>query len=190
MNTNTSRHTMTRRVFALCAAIICCITAFCANPDIPKVLNRLDKYVKDWEQYATRNDRALRQMEKSLSTASPKQQIKTYENLVCEYRHVNVDSALRCIDGGRKLAREMGDSVSVQRFNILEYTVMPIYGLVKDAIDQYEGLTVANVYPANKELYFNAGDLIYKYAADFYRRPETKQLYADKSDRSVDSLLN
>ena len=190
MNTNTSRHTMTRRVFALCAAIICCITAFCANPDIPKVLNRLDKYVKDWEQYATRNDRALRQMEKSLSTASPKQQIKTYENLVCEYRHVNVDSALRCIDGGRKLAREMGDSVSVQRFNILEYTVMPIYGLVKDAIDQYEGLTVANVYPPNKELYFNAGDLIYKYAADFYRRPETKQLSADKSDRSVDSLLN
>ena len=167
----------------------CCVIAFCAKPDIPNVLNRLDKYVKDWEQYATRNDRALRQMEKSLTTASPKQQVETYENLVCKYRHVNVDSALRCIDGGRKLAREMGDSAYVQRFNILEYTVMPIYGLVKDAIDQYEGLSVANVYPANKELYFNAGDLIYKYAADFYRRPENKQLYADKSDQSVDSLL-
>lgn len=182
-------HPKTKRPFVLLAAMVCCAIALCAKPNIPNVLNRLDSYVQDWAEYATRNDRALKQMEKSLSTASPKQQIEIYEKLVCEYRHVNVDSALRCIDGGRKLAKEMGDSLSVQRFNILEYTVLPIYGLVKDAIDLYERLSVQNVYPANKELYFNAGDLIYKYAADFYRRPENKQLYADKSEQSVDSLL-
>lgn len=182
-------HPKTKRPFVLLVAMIHCVIALCAKPDIPNILSRLDKYVEDWEQYATRNDQALRQMEKSLATASPKRQVETYEKLVCEYRHVNVDSALRCIDGGRKLAREMGDSAYVQRFNILEYTVMPIYGLVKDAIDLYERLSVQNVYPANKELYFNAGDLIYKYAADFYRRPENKQLYADKSEQSVDSLL-
>lgn len=189
MNTYTSTHPNIKKVLALFAAITCSAIALCAKPDIPSVLNRLDKYVHDWEKYAIRNDRALRQMEKSLSTASPKQQIETYENLVREYRHVNVDSALRCIDGGRKLAREMKDSVAVQRFNILEYTVMPIYGLVKDAIDQYEILPVEKVYPENKETYFNAGDLIYKYAADFYRRPEEQQLYADRSEQSVDSLL-
>lgn len=185
----TSRHPIIKRTGILLVAMIHCVIALCAKPDIPNILSRLDKYVEDWEQYATRNGQALRQMEKSLATASPKRQVETYEKLVCEYRHVNVDSALRCIDGGRKLAREMGDSAYVQRFNILEYTVMPIYGLVKDAIDLYERLSVQNVYPANKEQYFNAGDLIYKYAADFYRRPENKQLYADKSEQSVDSLL-
>ena len=167
MKMKTSRHPIIKRTGILLVAMIHCVIALCAKPDIPNILSRLDKYVEDWEQYATRNDQALRQMEKSLATASPKRQVETYEKLVCEYRHVNVDSALRCIDGGRKLAREMGDSAYVQRFNILEYTVMPIYGLVKDAIDLYERLSVQNVYPANKELYFNAGDLIYKYAADF-----------------------
>lgn len=119
-------HPKTKRPFVLLAAMACCAIALCAKPNIPNVLNRLDSYVQDWEEYATRNDRALKQIEKSLSTASPKQQIEIYEKLVCEYRHVNVDSALRCIDGGRKLANEMGDSLSVQRFNILEYTVLPI----------------------------------------------------------------
>lgn len=138
----TSRHPIIKRTGILLVAMIHCVIALCAKPDIPNILSRLDKYVEDWEQYATRNDQALRQMEKSLATASPKRQVETYEKLVCEYRHVNVDSALRCIDGGRKLAREMGDSAYVQRFNILEYTVMPIYGLVKDAIDLYERLSV------------------------------------------------
>ncbi len=190
MRTDTSIHTIKlKRVLALLVAIAYCSIALCAKHDIPRILDKLDKYVHNWEEYATRNDRALMQMEKSLSTASPKQQVKTYEKLVCEYRHVNVDSALRCIDDGRRLAHEMGDSISVQRFYILEYTVMPIYGLVKDAIDQYEGMSVDSVYAVNKELYFNAGDLIYKYAADFYKRPENKMLYADKSEQSVDSLL-
>lgn len=180
---------MAIRAIVLIVAMTCYAVTLCAKSDTTSILDSLDEYVHNWERYATRNDQALRQMKKSLATASPKQQIETYEKLVCEYRHVNVDSALRCIDDGRRLAREMGDSIYVQRFNILEYTVMPIYGLVKDAIDQYEGMHIENVYPANKELYFNAGDLIYKYAADFYRRPENKQMYADKSEQCVDSLL-
>ena len=177
------------RILLLLSILACNIFSLSAAPNVPEVLDKLDRYVRDWGEYAERNDNALKRMEHSLTAKKPDDQLRTYENLVCEYRHVNVDSALRCIDGGRQLARELGDRVYTQRFDILEYTVMPIYGLVKDAIDLYESIPSDSVYTANKELYYNAGDLIYKYAADFYTRQETKRLYTNKSNESVDSLL-
>lgn len=189
MNKNATYRYIIRLMMIVLTIIMPSPTLYASTPETPEILERLDKYVHDWEVYAQRNDEALAKLERSLASSTPEKRLQTYERLVCEYRHVNVDSALRCIDGGRLLARQLGDSAYVQRFNILEYTVMPIYGLVKDAIDLYESIPHSTLYPGNKELYYNAGDLIYKYAADFYTRREDKVLYTEKSNESVDSLL-
>ena len=154
-----------------------------------KALDSLDKYVQFQSDYQEAKDKELEKYKKRMFAAEPEKRLPMIEHLVKEYRHVHIDSTFLYNEMGHSLAQKLGNKEYEQRFEILMCTVMPVYGIVKEAIDRFEAIDRTALVGNNLLHYYFAADLIYNYAKDYYPINEYKTKYAKKVDAAVDSLL-
>ncbi len=179
-----------RFLLSLSLSLATFICVFAGESRARAALDSLDVYVADQERYQEAKNDELNKYKLQLAKQSGRKRLEMLETLSREYRHVNIDSALHYVGVGRELAQSLNDNVYIQRFDILRCAVLPIYGVVKDAVDKYESIPLDSIYRENKELYYLAGDLIYNFARDFYSIDSYKVEYTAKSYIAVDSLIN
>lgn len=153
-------------------------------------LDSLDYYVEHQADYQEAKEKALAAYKRKMLKTPFEQRLPMIEYLANEYRYTNIDSAFVYNEMGANLARQLGDKKYLQRFEILACTVLPVYGVVKEAIDRFEMINPDSLIGDNRRFYYIAADLIYNYAKDFYPLDEYKLAYKAKAEVAVDSLLN
>lgn len=178
-----------RKIFLFFICVLGAIPAGARVVDAEASLDSLDEYVARQEYFLKSKIDELENYKKRMNSVSPEQKLPMIEYLITEYRHVNIDSTLHYSDVGTRLAKQLGNSKYQERFEFLYCTVLPVYGIVKEAVDRFESVDVSSIQPENKRLYYEAGDLIYNYARDFYPIEEYRSIYREKTDRVADSLL-
>ena len=149
-----------RKIFLFFICVLEAIPAGARVVDAEASLDSLDEYVARQEYFLKSKIDELENYKKRMNSVSPEQKLPMIEYLITEYRHVNIDSTLHYSDVGTRLAKQLGNSKYQERFEFLYCTVLPVYGIVKEAVDRFESVDVSSIQPENKRLYYEAGDLI------------------------------
>ncbi len=150
-------------------------------------LDLFDEVVKNKDLYV--NSRyALIDSIKAQETLSNRLMI--YEKVGSEYSGVNVDSAIYYYSRGLEVSIMLGDTIMEQRFRLLKAAIMPIVGVVKESVEEYDIISLGYIYPENKELFYEAGNRLNFYVTAFYPYSELKQKYLKKGVACNDSLLS
>ncbi len=183
-------HKTLQLIITISLIISCNTTASARKTQGYIALDSLDKYVENQTFYQNNKEKELNRYKKPITTASPQARLEIIEKLVQEYRHVDIDSTLHYCGIGSALAQKLNDEKYIQRFELHMCTMLPIYGIVKEAIDRYEAINPHKLSNDNLLPYLTAGDLIYNYAKDFYPLDEYKLKYVAKANAINDSLLS
>ena len=117
------------------------------------------------------------------------EELSAYEKIGDEYRGVNIDSAIVYYSFGYDEARLQNDSVMMQRFRLLRASIMPVVGVVKESVEEYDAISPEYLYPENKCLYYESGNSLSFYISSFYPYSELKNKYLYKGMACNDSLL-
>lgn len=169
------------------------LIAFQARSDEARAyaaLDSLDRYVEEQAKYQEAKNDELKKYTKAMLAAPPARRLAMLDRLVQEYRHVNIDSTMTYNKMGENLAKTLGDKEYIERFELHLCTMLPVYGVVKEAMDRYEAINPDSLVPSNRAAYFTAGDLIYNYAKDFYPIDILRQRAVEKAAMANDSLIN
>lgn len=169
-----------------------CIFALSAQAEvqipstIDGVLDLFDQVIESKDLYL--NNRYVR-IDSIKSRALTFNRVNDYESVGNEYRGVSIDSAIKYYSRGFEIAKMSNDSVFMQRFSLLKASIMPVVGVVKESVEEYESISDKYLYPENKELFFEAGNRLNFYASSFYSYSELKSNYLQKGVECNDSLL-
>lgn len=155
-----------------------------------EALDSLDFYVKRQNEYEATKVNSLNKYKRQLSKATSAQKLDMYNYLSREYRHVDLDSAIHYASLGYQLASDINDKNQQTRFKLLKITVGPIYGMVRESIEEFETIDPNTLPQSIKIYYYESADLLFNYAKDFYSNSTLKQHYTELSHKAVDSLLN
>ncbi|MBQ7041227.1 MAG: hypothetical protein IJN66_00760 [Muribaculaceae bacterium] len=173
-------------------SIVLCLCPFLAYAGlkIPTTLggalDLFDEVVKKKDLYVD-NRYSLIDSIKAQETLSNR--LIIYEKVGKEFCGVNVDSAIYYYNRGLNVAIMLRDSMMEQRFRLLKAAIMPVIGVVKESVEEYDVISAEYIYPENKELFFETGNRLNFYVTAFYPYSELKQKYLKNGVACNDSLL-
>lgn len=133
------------------------LIAFTARSDEARAyeaLDSLDRYVEEQAKYQKAKNDELKNYTKAMLAAPPARRLAMLDKLVQEYRHVNIDSTMTYNKMGENLAKTLGDKEYIERFELHLCTMLPVYGVVKEAMDRYEAINPDSLVPSNRAAYF------------------------------------
>lgn len=151
-------------------------------------LDKLDHAIVDKDMYMQRRIARIDSMKKMVSSTSQSQEIDLYEKIGDEYRRCNIDSAIIYYQKGEAKANEISDSIKSQRLQLSQCALLPVKGIVKEAVDQYD-LIGENLYSQNKTHYYEVGNRLFYFASSFYPSGQTSSYYTSRIEQATDSLL-
>lgn len=179
---------MKRIFFALsilfCSAIIC--HGYPRNfEDALKALDEaLDKSDFYEEIRLSKND-SLKSMIKDDITS-----VSLYEAIGNNLRGVAVDSAIAYYDKGEQLAFRLGDTLGLQRCQLLKASLLPVTGAVKESLDLFNRLEDEQIHESNKEIYYESGNRLFFYISEFYPTGKIRTEYIVRGAAFTDSLVS
>ena len=163
-----------------------------ANNSLPQsldeALDKLDYAIVDKDMYMQRRIARIDSLKRLALSRPQPQVIDLYEKIGDEYRRCNIDSAIMYYKKGEAKAKDLLDSVKCQRLQLSQCALLPVKGVVKEAVDQYD-LIGENLYPQNKQHYYEVGNRLFYFASSFYPSEQTSQYYTSRIKQTTDSLL-
>lgn len=151
-------------------------------------LNELDKAIKKKEVYIQKRLDRIDSI-RFIAEKSPKQELPSlFEQIGDEYRRCNIDSALNYYKKGILVSEEIGDSIYKQRLQLSYVAILPVKGVVKEAVDAYDSIA-PKIYPQNKAHFFEVGNRLFYFAESFYPENTLNSYYAPRIQQATDSLI-
>lgn len=105
------------------------------------------------------------------------------------FEQIDIDSAMVVYIQAEKLAQDIKNQRYTNKFNYRKGSVMPMMGLVREAIETFTAVPPTMVSPEDKFDYFTTGHHIFDAAFDYYRVDSLKQKYKYLSKVYSDSAL-
>ena len=181
-----------KRVIILLLAVLS-VNVVSIAEDYPATLDEamemLDDVIAHKDEYIKLKQEQIDSVKAQLKVVNGRETLNVYERLGDEYRRFNIDSALYYYNAGRELAFQLGDSVMAQRFGINWASLLPVLGVVQEALDEYEAINQKNLYKENRAVYYEAGNQLYYFLTSFYPIPRTKYRYNRLALEMTDSLV-
>lgn len=151
-------------------------------------LKLLDKAIENKDQYVIERYNRADSMKQLLSENDTDENIYLYEKIGDEYRRCNIDSALLYYQKGIIRSGIIGDSVTHQKLILLRNSILPVKGIVKEAVDGYDSIG-KNLYPQNRTHFFEAGNNLFYFASSFYPSELASRYYGQRIQLATDSLV-
>ncbi len=153
-------------------------------------LSALDKAIKCRDEYITAKQTEVNALKSRLQIAKGDEKLVLYEKLGDEYQRLNIDSAVYYYNQGLLCATDAADAKRAQRFEILKASILPVQGVVKEALEVYEAITSADLYEDNRAIYYEAGNRLYFFLSSFYPINELRRDFAKCGVHLTDTLLS
>ncbi|MBR5332563.1 MAG: hypothetical protein IKV32_04635 [Muribaculaceae bacterium] len=116
-------------------------------------LQLLGEAIENKDEYVKARYNRADSMKQLLSKSNTAEVLHLYEKIGDEYRRCNIDSALLFYQRGVISSKEVGDSIMHQRLLLSRNSILPVKGIVKEAIEGYDSIA-QNLYPQNRLHYF------------------------------------
>lgn len=151
-------------------------------------LNELDKAITKKDVYIQKRLGRIDSI-RLIAEKAPKQSLPSlYEQIGDEYRRCNIDSALSYYKKGILVAQNISDSISKQKLELSYVAILPVKGVVKEAVDTYDSIA-QNIYLQNKEHFYEVGNRLFYFAESFYPENRLNSYYTPRIQQATDSLI-
>lgn len=182
---------MNKSFFVLLLSSFIGLTLF-AEEQKPTTLNDaldyLDKAINKKEIYIQKRLNRIDSI-KSIAEKSPQQLLPLlYEQIGDEYRRCNIDSALSYYKKGVDVAEKNADSINKQKLELSYVAILPVKGVVKEAVDVYDSIA-QKIYPQNKLHFYEVGNRLFYFADSFYPEGTLNSYYTPRIQQATDSLV-
>lgn len=145
----------------------------------------LDKALASRNDYTNSRYRRIDSLKRACSS-SP-EYLTTLMEIGDAYTSFNNDSALAYLDKGAKHANTRDEAIP---FRLKCAEIMPLSGLIDNAIALYDSITADSVPEALLPLYYDSGRQMYSYISSFYdRHPSIEKHYAQLALECQEKLL-
>ena len=151
-------------------------------------LKLLDEAIEHKDEFVIVRYNRADSMKQILTKNNIAEAICLYEKIGNEYRRCNIDSALLYYQKGIVCSSEIGDSVTHQRLLLLRNSILPVKGIVKEAVDGYDSIA-KNLYPQNRLHFFEAGNNLFYFASSFYPSELSSRYFGQRIQHATDSLV-
>ena len=151
------------------------------------MLSLLDETIEVQEKFREKKNQNIDSLKEELT--GPDSDIAVYRKLVDEYACYQIDSAIHYCVKGRLLASQKNDTSQYNVLSSLLASMLPLKGVVKEAIDIYDSVDVAKIADNEKYVYFETGNRLYFGVSVFYPDKGMRDNYMMKGMVATDSLL-
>lgn len=161
-------------------------------PDnLEEALSMLDKALAKRQLYINKRMSRIDSLKEVASNADEKRLLTLYSTIGEEYRTYNVDSAIHYYLKGHELSCRMNDDMQSMHYKLMVSSIMPIVGVVKEEVDFFDSIQVADLHRDLVPTYYYSGCQLYYYMQQFYTEfPKLQRKYTDKAMEFNDLLLN
>lgn len=156
---------------------------------LEELLPRVDEAISRSDDYKQRRIASIDSLCMLLANVQAESKAMLCEEIAMQYCELNMDSAVAYFDRGRSIAMERGDSVIVQRLFFEASAVLPVMGVLKESLDNFEAVRPSDVYPENRVYYYSAGNHLFFFMSSFYPLKALRHKYLEKGVRMTDSLV-
>lgn len=154
---------------------------------LPEMLDELDCVIEKQEEFRAEKRQRIDSIKGKLSDRTS--DCATYRRLVEEYACFQIDSAISYCEKGRMVALKNHDMSQFNVFTAILSSMLPLKGVVKEAIDMYDSVDVAKIDKCDKYVYFESGNRLFFGVSVFYPDKDMRQNYMMKGIEATDSLL-
>ncbi len=185
---------MLKRVLFVLIAMMAGVVSFAEKIHVPdnlgEALSMLDKALENRQLYLEKRVSRIDSLKDEANNADDKKLLTLYSAIGEEYRTYNVDSALHYYLKGHDLACCMDDELQKMHYKLMVSSIMPIVGIVKEEVDFFDSIQVADLPKDLLPTYYYAGCQLYHYMQQFYAEfPDLQRVYVHKAMDFNDSLL-
>lgn len=161
------------------------------SDDLETLYAQLDRELEQSNVYQNEKERRIAGIRaRYLRASSPRDKITFSDQLIDEYESYVSDSALFYIDRSMELARNLGDSLQLQRLRIRRADVMSHAGLFAGAQATLDALGSGSVDSTLLESYYTVYCTLYQYITEYNNDSEIskdtdmlRSLYTDSVDK-------
>lgn len=152
-----------------------------------QVLDTLDRYLTEQSVYDARARQRVQAKVRRLSTLTGTARQQLQEDIISDYMHINVDSALLQLARAEAAAT---DSAARMRLRFMRLEAYPIKGMLHTSLLEFEKIDPATLPESVKPVYFRCASQVNDYARDMYDQPQYKRNFINVSRMMMDSLMN
>ncbi len=179
------------RLTLLLACLFSVIQCFAwTELSVSQLTDSLDKYLKLRENLLTQqNDNIARLRQKISTQPDSTKRSSLYMELALAYEHNNVDSTIYYYDLASNMAQCPDDHQLYVTASHRRDAIMPLAGVSKEAVDDFESLQPVGTDSAAMADYFRSGAKMYNNISKLYDIPSVNELYHRKAIVMLDSLI-
>lgn len=149
--------------------------------DLPSILLELDRKLEQRDAYVAQRQASIDSLTARLATTSdPAARVALLRTIGNRYYNFQVDSALCYFSRGMDEAARAGLEADHQSLDLAYTSLLPVNGAVHEAINHFESIDTAAIFPANRQAYAEQGARMYFFATDYYRVDSLRLGYANK----------
>jgi hypothetical protein len=158
--------------------------------DLSSAISELDKCVSEHEQVHNGYYEKIKHVEDSVVAAKDDDtRFRLIQKAGDMCRAYDVDKSIEWYSHGRGEAIAKGNRLAQYRFELLLSWIMPISGVVKEALDMHAAVPVDSLSGDDKVLYYESANKLYCYCESFYTSENIKHKYHTMAEAATDSLL-
>src|SRR5690606_6391045 len=179
---------MKKYIFLVLLSLL--VTGLYANEQTDSLLRVLDHSLDNREIFKTKKQQALDSLKKAtLPAPTLADSVKLYDTLFKEYKHYNLDSALRAAELKKLYAEKIGDTQLAYQAQMNIAEMMGKMGIYKKTFEIMDSIRRSNLDPDQWEYYYHLYHSIYSLLLHNALLDEEKQHYKNLISSYKDSLL-
>ena len=140
------------------------------------LLDLLDRELIRRDGYIRKRIASADSLNKLIASQSERR-TELYLDLGTMVAPINCDSAISVFSRGLEVARNVGDSVSAQRFLILSASELRKFGATPDALNALKNVNENGIFPENRLLYYETARDLNLYIAEILESSEVARSY-------------
>jgi len=140
------------------------------------LLDLLDRELIRRDGYIRKRIASADSLNKLIASQSERR-TELYLDLGTMVAPINCDSAISVFNRGLEVARNVGDSVSAQRFLILSASELRKFGATPDALNALKNVNENGIFPENRLLYYETARDLNLYIAEILESSEVARSY-------------
>lgn len=187
-----SRHLffMLKLRFVLFTLISCAVLPVLANyQQASHSIDSLDYYIDNHNKYREIKCSQIRAKSNKIKLAENDcQRLPIYAEIIDDYLHVDVDSALHYTDLALRLCEQCGDSAQMALLKMQRSIALTARGELYLATVVFESINPKNIATKDRATYFEAGYNVYSRAFIYLQSDPGAKVFERKTKNAIDSL--
>lgn len=161
-----------------------------ASPEIDSLLNVLDRTIKLRSSFNEKKEQIIKELEKEVySTSNPEQKYLLLEKLFKEYRHYNMESALKIAQDKYLISNSMQHKQYVIKSEMNIAEILAIVGMYKEGLEILDKINRNKLVNEEWALYYHRYHSIYYLLSENALSQTIKLHYEQLMSKYKDSML-